>query len=70
MDFDRLVQSLKKQFLTNANTISQLEISKVNINDYENQINIINQNIEELSSKLNNINLKSINNKNIFQMLK
>jgi DNA repair exonuclease SbcCD ATPase subunit len=66
MDFDRLVQSLKKQFLTNANTISQLEISKVNINDYENQINIINQNIEELSSKLNNINLKSINNKNIF----
>ena len=46
MDFDRLVQSLKKQFLTNANTIGQLEISKVNINDYENQINIINQNIK------------------------
>ena len=72
MDFDRLVQSLKKQFLTNANTISQLEISKVNINDYENQINIINQNIEELSNIINNINLKSKNsmnknlNKNVF----
>ena len=64
MDFDRLVQSLKKQFLTNANTISQLEISKVNINDYENQINIINQNIEELSNSINNINLKSKNNMN------
>ena len=64
MDFDRLVQSLKKQFLTNANTISQLEISKVNINDYENQINIINQNIEELSNIINNINLKSKNSKN------
>ena len=64
MDFDRLVQSLKKQFLTNANTISQLEISKVNINDYENQMSIINQNIEELSNKINNINLKSKNNIN------
>ena len=57
MDFDRLVQSLKSQFLTNANTISQLELSKVNNNDYERQINLINQNIEELNNKIKNINL-------------
>ena len=57
MDFDRLVQSLKSQFLTNANTISQLELSKVNNNDYERQINLINQNIEEMNNKIKNINL-------------
>ena len=62
MDFDRLVQSLKSQFLTNANTISQLEISKVNTIDYERQINLINQNIEELNNKVNNINLLNRNN--------
>ena len=56
LDFDRLVQSLKNQFLTNANTISQLEISKVNINDYEKQMNLINQNIEELNNKIVNDN--------------
>ena len=61
MDFDRLVQSLKSQFLTNANTISQLEISKVNTIDYERQINLINQNIEELNNKVNN-NLSIRNN--------
>ena len=61
MDFDRLVQSLKNQFLTNANTISQLEISKVNINDYENQINLIYQNIQELKNKINKVNIKAKN---------
>ena len=68
MDFDRLVQSLKSQFLTNANTISQLEISKVNINEYERQINIINQNIEELNNKIidiNSLNKRSLVNKKI-----
>ena len=63
MDFDRLVQSLKTQFLTNANTISQLDLSKVNVNDYEKQINTINQNIEDLSKRINNINLQNKNNK-------
>ena len=62
MDFDRLVQSLESQFLTNANTLSQLEISKVNTIDYERQINLINQNIEELNNKVNNINLVNRNN--------
>ena len=61
MDFDRLVQSLKNQFLTNANTISQLEISKVNINDYENQINLIYQNIQDLKNKINKVNIKAKN---------
>ena len=61
MDFDRLVQSLKNQFLTNANTISQLEISKVNINDYENQINLIHQNIQELKNNINKVNIKAKN---------
>ena len=41
LDFDRLVQSLKNQFLTNANTLNQIELSKVNITDFENQINLI-----------------------------
>ncbi len=62
MDFDRLVQSLKTQFLTNANTISQLDLSKVNVNDYEKQINTINQNIEDLSKRINNINQQNKNN--------
>ena len=62
MDFDRLVQSLKSQFLTNANTISKLEISKVNINDYEEQINLIHKDIEELNTRINNIGLQSRNN--------
>ena len=61
MDFDRLVQSLKNQFLTNANTISQLQISKVNLNDYENQINLIHQNIQELKNKINKVNTKAKN---------
>ena len=61
LDFDRLVQSLKNQFLTNANTISQLELSKVNINDYENQINLIHKNIQELKNKINKVNIKTKN---------
>ena len=69
LDFDRLVQSLKNQFLTNANTISQLEISKVNINDYENQINLIHKNIQELKNKINKVNIKAknITEKNLFK---
>ena len=59
LDFDRLVQSLKNQFLTNANTISQLELSKVNINDYENQINLIHKNIQELKNKISKMNIKA-----------
>ena len=61
LDFDRLVQSLKNQFLTNANTISQLELSKVNINDFENQINLIHKNIQELKNKINKVNIKTKN---------
>ncbi len=67
LDFDRLVQSLKSQFLTNANTLNKLENSKVNIKDYEKQINLINQNIEELNLKFNNNNIQyrnSLLNKN------
>ena len=67
LDFDRLVQSLKSQFLTNANTLNKIENSKVNIKDYEKQINLINQNIEELNLKFNNNNIQyrnSLLNKN------
>ena len=74
LDFDRLIQSLKVQFLNSANTINQLELSKVNISEYENQIDIINQNIEELNNKMDNINQINLNNqknkilnKNIFE---
>ena len=68
LDFDRLVQSLKNQFLTNANTLNQLEISKVNITDFENQINAINQNLEKINNKLNSSNFQDksrLNKKNI-----
>jgi hypothetical protein len=61
MDFDRLIQSLKTQFLTNADTISQLDLSKLNITDYEKQINLINQNFDALNNKLNDINQKNNN---------
>lgn len=72
LDFDRLIQSLKVQFLNSANTINQLEISKVNIKEYENQIESINQNIEELNNKIDNIfqqykdNMINKNTKNFF----
>ena len=68
LDFDRLVQSLKNQFLTNANTLNQLEISKVNVTDFENQINAINQNLEKINNKLNSSYLQDksrLNKKNI-----
>ena len=56
-DFDRLIQSLKNQFYISANTINQLQLSKVNINDFEKQMENINQNIEEINIKIeNNIN--------------
>ena len=61
-DFDRLVQSLKNQFLTNANTITQLENTKVNINDYQKQINLVNKNIDDLNNKINEYNLFNKNN--------
>ena len=61
LDFDRLVQSLKNQFLTNANTLNQLEISKVNATDFENQINSINQSLEVINNKLNSNNLQDRN---------
>ena len=61
LDFDRLVQSLKNQFLTNANTLNQLEISKVNTTDFENQINSINQSLEVINNKLNSNNLQDRN---------
>ena len=64
LDFDRLIQSLKVQFLNSANTINQLELSKVNITEYENQIDVINQNIEELNNKMVNINSINLNNQN------
>ena len=35
IDFDRLIVSLKNQFLNSYNTINQLQLSKVNLNDYE-----------------------------------
>ena len=68
LDFDRLIQSLKAQFLNSANSINNLEMSKVNVNEYEKQIEIINQNIEEVNNKLENVfqQLKdNMNNKNI-----
>ena len=55
LDFDRLIQSLKAQFLNSANSINNLEMSKVNVNEYEKQIEIINQNIEEVNNKLENV---------------
>ena len=64
IDFDRLIQSLKTQFIVNANTISQLDLSKINKNDYEKQINLINKTINELNNKLNDINLPNNNNIN------
>ena len=63
LDFDRLVQSLKNQFLTNANTLNQFETSKVNLTDFENQINLINQNLEKINKKINSSNLPD---KNVF----
>ena len=59
LDFDRLIQSLKVQFLNSANTINQLELSKVNINEYEKQIDTINLSLEELNNKIDNINEKN-----------
>ena len=64
LDFDRLIQSLKVQFLNNANTINQLELSKVNINEYEKQIDIINHNIEELNYRFERLDSISQINKN------
>ena len=61
LDFDRLVQSLKNQFLTNANTLNQLEISKVNTNDFENQINVISQNLEKINKKINSTDFRDKN---------
>ena len=64
LDFDRLIQSLKVQFLNSANSINQLEMSKVNISDYERQIDIITQSIEELNNKIDNNNQSNINENN------
>ena len=65
LDFDRLVQSLKNQFSTNANTLNQLEQTKVNISDFENKIILMNQNFEKINKKLSFIDLqdKTIFNK-------
>ena len=71
MDFDRLIISLKNQFLNSANTINQLQLSKVNIIDYEKQMDTINQNIDELNNKIEKIELNvnrktnAINNYNL-----
>lgn len=75
MDFDRLIQSLKSQFLEINQSFNQLELSKLNINDNEKQMEIINKNIEELNSKMeiilnqqnkniNNMSSKNVNNFN------
>ena len=72
LDFDRLIQSLKVQFLNSANTINQLEITKVNVNEFEKQNENINQTIEELNNKIDNIfqqykdNMINKNTKNFF----
>ena len=63
MDFDRLIVSLKNQFLNSANTINQLQLSKVNIDDYERQIDIISQTMEDLNSRI--LNIESNSNSNI-----
>ena len=77
LDFDRLIQSLKVQFLNSANSINQLELSKLNLDEYERQIEIINQSIEEINNKIDNINNKNLNivndknlNGNIFTLNK
>ena len=67
LDFDRLVQSLKNQFSTNANTLNQLEQTKVNITDFENKIILMNQNFEKINKKLSLIDLQD---KNIFNKKK
>lgn len=67
LDFDRLVQSLKDQFSTNANTLNQLEQTKVNITDFENKIILMNQNFEKINKKLSFIDLQD---KNIFNKKK
>ena len=67
LDFDRLVQSLKNQFSTNANTLNQLEQTKVNITDFENKIILMNQNFEKINKKLSFIDLQD---KNIFNKKK
>ena len=69
LDFDRLIQSLKVQFLNSANTINQLELSKVNVNDYEKQIDSITQSIEELNNKIDSINQPNTNNESNHQSL-
>ena len=63
MDFDRLIVSLKNQFLNSANTINQLQLSKVNIDDYERQIDIISQTMDDLNSRI--LNIESNSNSNI-----
>ena len=60
LDFDRLIQNLKSQFQNSSDTINQLNISKVNINDFEKQIEIINKSILDLNIKLDN-NIKNQN---------
>ena len=67
LDFDRLVQSLKNQFSTNANTLNQLEQTKVNITDFENKIILMNQNFEKINKELSFIDLQD---KNIFNKKK
>ena len=68
IDFDRLIQSLKTQFIVNANTISQLDLSKINIkilNELKNQaddIKILYQKmniIDNTQNKQRDINFES-----------
>ena len=54
-DFDRLIDSLKSQFLNNNNLINELQQNKVNIIDYENEINEMNRKIENINIKFTNL---------------
>ena len=62
-DFDRLIKSLKKQFMNTAETINQLDDNKLNITEYEIQINTINKNINDIKLEIENKNLITVNNK-------
>ena len=62
IDFDRLIKSLKKQFMNTAETINQLDDNKLNITDYESQIDIINKNINDLKFKNDNKNIITLSN--------
>lgn len=64
LDFDRLVNSLKKQFCTTSRSINLLEKNKVNKLEYEINMNNLNKTFKDLESKIEKVSIKE-NNENI-----